>query len=97
MPIKTYSSGMRARLAFGISLAIKFDCLVVDEVAAVGDARFKEKCRVALENGGSGGSLIMVSHSADILRMYCKKGALLKEGKIVMFEDINAALQAHEG
>ncbi|CAN7480110.1 ABC transporter ATP-binding protein [Caballeronia sp. LjRoot34] len=96
MPIKTYSSGMRARLAFGISLAIRFDCLVVDEVAAVGDARFKERCRIALEERSAVGSLIMVSHSADILKMYCKKGILLKNGQVSICNDIEDALALHE-
>jgi capsular polysaccharide transport system ATP-binding protein len=96
MPIKTYSSGMRARLAFGISLAIRFDCLVIDEVAAVGDARFKERCRIALEERSAGGSLIMVSHSADILRMYCKMGILLKDGRLSICNDIEDALALHE-
>jgi capsular polysaccharide transport system ATP-binding protein len=96
MPIKTYSSGMRARLAFGISLAIKFDCLVVDEVAAVGDHRFKERCKAALEERCAGGALIMVSHSPEILRMYCTQGAILKDGHITLYADLESALAQHE-
>lgn len=96
MPIKTYSSGMRARLAFGISLAIRFDCLVVDEVAAVGDQRFKDRCRGALEERSAGNALVMVSHSADILRMYCNKGMVLKNGQMSSFDDLGEALAMQE-
>jgi capsular polysaccharide transport system ATP-binding protein len=96
MPIKTYSSGMRARLAFGISLAIRFDCLVIDEVAAVGDSRFKERSRIALEERSAGNALIMVSHSADILRMYCNKGMVLRNGQMSVFDDLDGALAFHE-
>ncbi|MGK8205108.1 ABC transporter ATP-binding protein [Burkholderia cenocepacia] len=95
MPIKTYSSGMRARLAFGLSLAIKFDCLVVDEVAAVGDARFKERCRAALAERSANGSLIMVSHSPEILKMYCRTGAVLKGGNLVLCDDLASAFKLH--
>ncbi|WP_053572639.1 ABC transporter ATP-binding protein [Caballeronia cordobensis] len=96
MPIKTYSSGMRARLAFGISLAIRFDCLVVDEVAAVGDQRFKDRCREALEERSAGNALVMVSHSADILRMYCNKGMVLRDGQMSSFDDLGEALATQE-
>ncbi|SPB15590.1 BexA [Caballeronia novacaledonica] len=96
MPIKTYSSGMRARLAFGISLAIRFDCLVVDEVAAVGDQRFKDRCREALEERSAGSALVMVSHSADILRMYCNKGMVLRNGQMSSFDDLGEALVMQE-
>lgn len=71
MPIKTYSSGMKSRLGFGLSMAFKFDYYLVDEVTAVGDARFKQKCAELFNKNMSGSNLLMVSHSLKFLSNYC--------------------------
>lgn len=71
MPIKTYSSGMRSRLGFGLSMAFKFDYYIVDEVTAVGDARFKEKCAHYFKERHKESSFLMVSHSLNSLKEYC--------------------------
>jgi capsular polysaccharide transport system ATP-binding protein len=95
MPVKTYSSGMRARLAFGISLALRFDCYLVDEITAVGDNRFRQRCEEALHERRQQGSLVMVSHDPGVLRTYCQSGAFLHEGKLAFFDDIDAAISAY--
>lgn len=71
MPIKTYSSGMRSRLGFGLSMAFKFDYYIVDEVTAVGDARFKEKCAQLFKERHKESSFLMVSHSLNSLKEFC--------------------------
>lgn len=96
MPLKTYSSGMRARLAFAISLAIDFECYLVDEIIAVGDSRFQERCRVALETRRQEGTLVMVSHSAELLRQYCDSGALLSHGRLTFFDSVDDTIKAYE-
>ncbi len=83
MPLKTYSSGMRARLAFGASLAVKFDCLVIDEITAVGDHRFSQRCVEAInQRKKESAALVMVSHSPETLKQYCDHGAVLHQGKL---------------
>jgi len=96
MPVKTYSSGMRARLAFAVSLAIEFECYIVDEVTAVGDTRFRERCAAALTERRHGGTLIMVSHDAGMLKRYCESGAILRDGKLTFFETIDATIEAYD-
>lgn len=90
-PVKTYSSGMRARLAFAISMAIDFDCFLIDEVIAVGDARFHAKCQLELFEKRSHHAIVMVSHDPNNIRVHCKKVGVLHAGKLVMFDDINKA------
>lgn len=94
MPVRTYSSGMMARLAFAASLAIAFDCYLVDEVTAAGDARFQARCAQALAQRRAEGSLIMVSHDPGTLRQYCQRGAVLDGGHLHFFEDVNEAIEA---
>ncbi len=96
MPVKTYSSGMRARLAFGVSLAIDFECYLVDEITAVGDERFKRRSREAFKAKLANSRMIMVSHSSSTLRDYCDMGALLHQGELQIFDDINEAIRVHE-
>ncbi len=95
MPVKTYSSGMRGRLAFGVSLAIHFDCYLVDEVTGAGDVRFRERAEHALRERGENASMIMISHEAETLRKYCKMGALIADGKLTMYDDLEEALEAY--
>lgn len=90
-PIKTYSSGMRARLAFAISMAIEFDCYLIDEVISVGDARFHEKCQLELFEKRHDRAMIMVSHEVHNIREHCNRVGVLSAGKMQIFEDIDLA------
>ncbi|GAB6140925.1 ABC transporter ATP-binding protein [Methylosoma difficile] len=94
-PVKTYSSGMRSRLQFGLSLAFDFDVYISDEVTAAGDAAFKEKANKAFKNLSEKASIIMVSHGEGTLRQFCEAGIWLNNGKAHWFDDINDALKAY--
>lgn len=94
-PVRTYSSGMQARLAFAISLAINFDCYLVDEVTAVGDERFRQRSQQELASRGREGTLIMVSHVAETLRTHCQRGAVLANGRLSFYDTIDEALAVH--
>lgn len=94
-PINTYSAGMRARLAFGISLAIEFDCYLVDEVTSAGDERFRQRCEEALVHRRETGTLVMISHDMSTLRDYCQRGAVLRDGTFTLYEDIEEAIDVH--
>lgn len=96
MPVKTYSSGMRARLAFGLSMAIEFDAYLVDEVTAVGDSRFQQKCRAAFQERSGRSSVIIVSHQLSTVRDYCQRCAVLKDGKLLCFDSVDEASQVYE-
>ena len=96
MPVKTYSSGMRARLAFGLSMAVDFDVYLVDEVTAVGDQPFQEKCRKAFEARSERSSLIIVSHSMSTIRSYCKRCAVLRNGKLRIYDSVREAARVYE-
>jgi capsular polysaccharide transport system ATP-binding protein len=93
MPVSTYSSGMQARLAFGLSMAIDFDCYLVDEITAVGDARFGLRCRQAFEEKRGRSSMIMVSHDIGTIKAYCDRGLVLYRGKLVAFGHIDDAIE----
>ncbi len=90
-PVKTYSSGMRARLAFGVSMGIDFDVYLVDEVTAVGDKPFKKKCRRAFREKQQRATLVMVSHSMSTIRDYCDRCAVLNDGKLTLYSDNDEA------
>lgn len=96
MPVRTYSSGMRARLAFGLSMAIQFDAYLVDEVTAVGDANFQAKCRKAFEERSDRSSVIIVSHQMNTVKAYCERCAVLKNGKLLAFDSVEAASKEYE-
>ena len=96
MPVSTYSSGMRARLAFAISMAISFDWYLVDEITEVGDDRFKEKCRAAFKEKLVEARILMVSHSVETLRSYCDMAALVHGGDITLYDDIEEGIAAHQ-
>lgn len=86
LPIRTYSSGMKARLAFGLSMAIDFDCYLIDEITAVGDEQFKRKSKVVFNEKLSKSRIIMISHSMAAISEYCDCGILLEKGKITFYE-----------
>lgn len=90
-PVKSYSSGMKARLAFALSLSIEFDCYLIDEVIAVGDSRFAAKCKHELFEKRQDRSLILVSHSPSSIKEYCDSAMVLKEGFMHKFDTIDEA------
>jgi capsular polysaccharide transport system ATP-binding protein len=92
-PVKTYSSGMRARLAFAISLAIEFDCFLIDEVISVGDARFHEKCQAELFEKRKDRAMVIVSHEAHNIREHCDRACVLHAGTLHPFPDVDTAYQ----
>jgi len=96
MPVSTYSSGMKARLAFAVSMAVEFDIYLVDEITAVGDAAFKRKCAAAFNEKSGKADIIMVSHSPATIRQYCDAGVVLEGGKLVWHDDVEMALAAHD-
>jgi capsular polysaccharide transport system ATP-binding protein len=81
-PVKTYSSGMRARLAFAISMVIEFDCFLIDEIVSVGDARFHEKCDHELFVKRADRAMIIVSHDPAYIREHCSRAAVLVDGRL---------------
>ncbi|WP_306752278.1 ABC transporter ATP-binding protein [Paracoccus actinidiae] len=95
LPVRTYSSGMRSRLAFGLSMAIPFDTYLVDEVSAVGDAAFKAKSNHVFNERLSKAGAIVVAHSMGMLRQTCQSGAVLEQGQLTFYADIEDAIAAH--
>jgi capsular polysaccharide transport system ATP-binding protein len=96
MPVSSYSSGMRARLAFGVSMAVAFDYYLVDEITAVGDDKFRQKCLTTFTKKLANSGIIMISHSKATLKQYCRIGAVLHQGELMMFDDLNEAIALHE-
>lgn len=95
-PVKTYSSGMRSRLKFAISLAFEFDVYISDEVTSAGDAAFHKKASNAFKNMAAKSGLIMVSHSEGTLREFCQSGIWLNDGLAYWFDDLEDALKAYK-
>ena len=97
MPIKTYSSGMRSRLGFGLSMAFKFDYYIVDEVTAVGDARFKEKCAQLFKERHKESSFLMVSHSLNSLKEFCDVAIVFKNSYIIgYYENVQSGIDEYK-
>ena len=88
MPVNTYSGGMRSRLGLAISLAVNFDCLLVDEALAVGDTKFGRAFGARLQHAG----LILVTHSPSLVRQLCTRAAVLDQGTLTFYEDLDEAL-----
>lgn len=95
MPVKHYSSGMRARLTFGLSLAIEFDCYLIDELVAVGDARFQEKCNTELFQHRSDRAYIMASHDMGLIAQHCDRALVIESGQARIFDDIHEAIDVY--
>jgi capsular polysaccharide transport system ATP-binding protein len=95
-PVKIYSIGMRARFAFALSLAIDFDCYLIDEVIAAGDQRFQRRSHEELFEKRADRSLILASHLGNIVRSYCTSALILHRGRGKMFSDINLALDIYD-
>ncbi|WP_313737142.1 ABC transporter ATP-binding protein [Sphingobium yanoikuyae] len=96
MPVKTYSSGMRARLAFALSLAIEFDCYLIDEVIMVGDQNFQRKSQIEFFEKRLDRSLLFASHSPDLIRAFCNRAIILDNGIANVYDDVNAALDIYD-
>ena len=95
-PVKTYSAGMRARLAFAISMVVEFDCFLIDEIVAVGDSRFHEKCRVELFEKRKDRAMIIVSHDPGYVRAHCDHAAVLVQGKLTTFDHVDDAFEFYQ-
>jgi len=95
VPVKTYSSGMMARLAFGLSMAIEFDCYLIDEITAVGDMRFQARCQKAFEARRKYADLIVVSHSMSTIQDYCDRGMLIVDGQMIKYDTVEAAIESY--
>jgi capsular polysaccharide transport system ATP-binding protein len=91
-PIKTYSSGMKSRLSFGLSLAFDFDIYISDEATSVGDKSFKEKAKKLFKEKVKKASIIMVSHSEGTLKEFCDSAILLVDGNAKWYDEINEAI-----
>lgn len=95
-PVRSYSSGMRSRLAFGTSMGIKFDIYLVDEVTAVGDQQFRRKSRQVFRERMVDASAILVTHNMPEVREFCDEGLVLEHGKITHFTDLDEAIAYHK-
>ena len=96
LPFGTYSSGMRSRLAFGLSMGIRFDTYLVDEVTSVGDASFKTKARILFEARMAQSGAVVVTHSMRMVRRLCQSAAVLENGRLSYFDDLEEAIDLHQ-
>jgi capsular polysaccharide transport system ATP-binding protein len=96
LPIRSYSSGMRSRLTFGLSMGLRFDTYLIDEVTSVGDASFRKKSEAVFADRLRNAGAIFVSHGMDSMRTMCKAGAVLERGKLTYYTDIDEAIDVHE-
>ena len=94
-PVRTYSSGMRARLNFALSIAVDFDCYLIDEIIAVGDYRFQKRCQEELFEKRADRSLILTSHVPGIVKDYCSRALVLHRGRGKMFDDLDLAFDIY--
>ncbi|MCO1334469.1 ABC transporter ATP-binding protein [Microbulbifer sp. OS29] len=97
VPVKSYSSGMRSRLAFGLSIAVDFDLYLVDEVMSVGDAHFKRKCEEIIAEKRKISSFIIVAHAMPLLRKNCDVGIYLESGGLTIFDTVDEAIELYKG
>lgn len=97
LPMRSFSSGMRSRVAFGLSMAFDFDYYLIDEVMAVGDAQFKQKSRTVMKERLKSSNLILTSHNMDDIRQYCNLVVVVDRGNTVLYEDVAAGIRAYQG
>jgi capsular polysaccharide transport system ATP-binding protein len=95
-PVRTYSTGMRGRLNFALSFAVDFDCYLIDEVIAAGDARFQERSRYEVFERRADRSMILASHIPGIVKQYCTKALIIHHGRAKMFEDLDLAAEIYQ-
>ncbi len=96
MPLRSYSAGMKSRLSFGVSMGIRFDLYLVDEVTSVGDGAFRRRSVALLEERLTAAGAIVVTHSPAMARRLCTAGAVLESGRLTFYEDVEEALAVHE-
>ncbi len=96
LPVGTYSSGMKARLAFALSMGVNFEVYLVDEVIGVGDTAFRRKCAEAFRARVGRARVLMISHNPATLRQFCDSGLVIEAGRLVFHDSLDAALAAHE-
>ncbi|MFY0728102.1 ABC transporter ATP-binding protein [Pseudomonas sp. NFX15] len=94
-PVKTYSSGMRSRLAFGLSMAFDFDYYLIDEVMSVGDAHFKRKCTDVFETRLQQSKVVLVSHSMPEIKKLCDVVLLVRDGGVQIYDDVDEGIKAY--
>ncbi len=94
-PVKFYSSGMLAKLAFGLCLSIDFDVYLIDEITEVGDGNFREKASLAFQERAQRSDIIIVSHNIDTIREYCDIGAVMNAGKLDIYDSVSEAVIAY--
>lgn len=94
-PFRSYSSGMKSRLSFGVSMGIPFDTYLVDEVTSVGDAAFRAKSQLLFKERLKHSGAFMVSHNTEQIRAVCEVGVVLEKGKATFFDDIEEAIEQH--
>ena len=94
-PVRFYSSGMRARLAFGLSLAIEFDCYLIDEVISVGDILFQAKCETELFDARAHRAFVMASHDMKLLKKHCDRAIVVERGHAKVFDDLDLAIDIY--
>lgn len=97
LPIRTLSSGMRSRVAFGMSMAFDFDIFLIDEVMAVGDAQFKAKCQAVLKERLKNARMILTSHAMNQIRQYCDAVAYVDGGQVTVFSNVEEGIRAYQG
>ncbi|WP_424944543.1 ABC transporter ATP-binding protein [Aliiroseovarius crassostreae] len=96
LPVRSYSSGMRSRLAFGISMGIRFDTYLVDEVTSVGDAAFRRKSRDVFVDRMRTSGAVIVSHDLGLIKSICDHAAVLEKGQMMYFKDVDEAISLHK-
>ncbi len=96
LPVRSYSSGMRSRLAFGCCITIDFDVYLIDEATSVGDQKFRKKAKQALLEKSETASVIMVSHEMEEIREFCDSAVILHQGRLVFYENLDEALKVYE-
>jgi capsular polysaccharide transport system ATP-binding protein len=97
LPMRSFSSGMRSRVAFGLSMAFDFDYYLIDEVLAVGDAQFKAKSKQVLKERLKKSNVIMTTHSMSDVRTYCNVVVHVDAGQVTVYEDVEQGIAAYQG
>ncbi len=96
LPIRTYSTGMKAKLGFAVSLSFDFDTYLIDEMLSVGDVAFKKKSKAALKEKIQKSRVILVSHSAKKIKDFCQKAVIMNEGKLTLIDDVKTAIEQYK-
>src|SRR5579862_2535644 len=95
-PVEHYSYGMMTRLAFALSMAIEFDCFLIDEAMVAGDVRFHERCHVELFHKRKDRAFILVTHDTEVMKSLCEKVSVLHQGRLIDFQNVDAAVDFYQ-